>query len=388
MPLISPFFDGVHQGPNNVDHIFGLRHIYLYAPERRGSPPIIMDTLERNSVILIQPAGFCNRLNNIINGMYLKERINRPFYLYWPLMEPLRCGVDKLFVSPFPTISDEQHVHYYYREPLLRLGIDDDVMDALRQNEDRVIHLYTAVPLKFVSVADYRRLLRSITWSDPVKRQLAIDLAMHPIDGRLDGLHIRSTDFNAVLNRNEDRVMDIAVAAINKCANRVLLSSDDEVLKNKLQERFLDKLVVYRRPYDPSGERGSICAVSDLLLLARTRIRFYSPLSTYSRVAIAISTLVPDESYPDVMGSDWSVLSELRCTTASPLTGADRDALPPDFDWEEYLSINSDVGAVFSTEEGAIAHWLNHGLKEGRTHRRAIGRVRDPLQLKKVSYYI
>lgn len=45
------------------------------------------------------------------------------------------------------------------------------------------------------------------------------------------------------------------------------------------------------------------------------------------------------------------------------------NGLPVDFNWREYLSVNADVAATFTTKDGAIDHWLNHGRHEGRRYR-------------------
>jgi hypothetical protein len=68
--------------------------------------------------------------------------------------------------------------------------------------------------------------------------------------------------------------------------------------------------------------------------------------------------------------------------------------IPSDFDPNIYLELNPDVAAGgFSGEAGAIRHWLNHGMHEGRQykrntqHRRKTPMQKDLLKPKLISYY-
>ena len=45
-----------------------------------------------------------------------------------------------------------------------------------------------------------------------------------------------------------------------------------------------------------------------------------------------------------------------------------KSRIPDDFEWKEYLSINRDVAKVYPTRQGAIDHWLNYGINEGRSY--------------------
>jgi len=69
--------------------------------------------------------------------------------------------------------------------------------------------------------------------------------------------------------------------------------------------------------------------------------------------------------------------------------------IPSDFDPNTYLELNPDVAeGGFSGEGGAIRHWLNHGMHEGRQykrnntqHRRKTPMQKDLLKPKLISYY-
>ena len=46
-----------------------------------------------------------------------------------------------------------------------------------------------------------------------------------------------------------------------------------------------------------------------------------------------------------------------------------QENLPPDFDWEEYISMHDDLRKTLKTKKEAINHWVLNGKREGRQYR-------------------
>ena len=56
--------------------------------------------MEKRLIVTYQ-AGVSNRICNIINGIYLSEKLNRKLYVHWPINIHCQCPLDEIFENKF-----------------------------------------------------------------------------------------------------------------------------------------------------------------------------------------------------------------------------------------------------------------------------------------------
>ena len=108
-------------------------------------------------------------------------------------------------------------------------------------------------------------------------------MAVHKIGSDVIGIHARGTAITPV-----SQLQPQVLAAVHRCSGRIWLMTDEPAIRLAVEKD--SRVLCLPRP-DRHCTQGMRLAIADLLILAQTRIKYYSPRSTFSWVAIALSSL-------------------------------------------------------------------------------------------------
>jgi hypothetical protein len=238
--------------------------------------------LEDNAIICWYPDGLSNRLQTIVNGVFLRQT-QRPVYNYW---EQNACfpGVasSDIFTNPLDELAQLPVDCVPYPEyPMVKAP---GVLSWLQQHPGRVV-LRCALVEGDVPTSFIRQTLRSLKWHPDIADKYERERSQHRIDRSVIGIHARGTDYCYGGETRQAYVLDVLRRASSE--QRFYLSTDDEKLKQEVRDRFPNVVTVDRLPRYAPGSNTD--AVVDLLLLAATNFQHYSVVSTFSWVALALS---------------------------------------------------------------------------------------------------
>jgi len=235
--------------------------------------------MDPTALVIWETAGLANRLHSLINALYIQETTGRVVYSCWPLNDQLTVPVSKLFEHPLPLLSEEL-VRTLPQAPL------NDIPNLLTylQNTPGNVSLHYPLVLPQVPSAFIRKTLKAIKWHPSILELAEEERVKYNITSEMSGIHARGTDVMG-LTELRVRVKEAVSHLLLTTTERIFICSDElELLEKPLNER-----VVMIPRLNRYVTKGMIQAVVDLLLLSSTNIRYYSPMSTYSWVAIALS---------------------------------------------------------------------------------------------------
>jgi hypothetical protein len=229
--------------------------------------------MESDAIIVWSRAGLANRLHALVNATYIRQRTGRPVYSCWPLNDHLAVPVTALFTYPFP-LTEESIALTCLQSPM------HHVVGFIRSHPGRQISVRTPLVLDEISSSFIRETLRTIQWQPLILAQVQREKLQYDLTPVVTGIHARGQDISTLSQ------LQIHVnRALGETTGRILLCTDESQLCQGLNDT---RVTILRRPSRWSVA-GVQTAVVDLLLLSSTTIRYYSPMSTYSWVAIALS---------------------------------------------------------------------------------------------------
>lgn len=287
--------------------------------------------------------GLCNRINNLINGIYLSEFLNRKLYVWWDLNNACQCPLDKLFsnefnknhqeayteefvyYSPFHTENDRKLLKNKYGERKYRpLWKYDDYTNSYNRSENELNKnssiilselkaiksptLIFSSSLILTEIIPESFVIKILGELSPVKElsdRIDSILKSNNINHSVIGVHLRKTDYN-LLDDNEVK------NSINKYLefsdkNRFLICSDSEeteiefkktypnnviVIGGKsLIEKINDKITDREFSNLIRTEESVKSALVDMYLLGHTSFSIFSPISTFAQTIFRLSKI-------------------------------------------------------------------------------------------------
>lgn len=293
------------------------------------------------NIIVECGGGLCNRINNLVNGIYLSQLLNRKLYIWWDLNNACYCPVEKLFsndfdqnhkgiytdefvyYSPFHTDAKRAKIKNKYGELKFRLTFNyddyklmhDRPHDRLNDKSFRIIeelisikspNLIFSSSLILTEIISESSVIEILSYLIPIPGLSAqIDSAIKKdnIDRSVIGIHLRKTDYNLL---DDNYVLN----AINKHLQsdkekKFLICSDslvtEEKFKNLYPENVIlvsDKSFILKINPDKTDELFSNLmrteesvqsALVDMYLLAHTSFEIFSPISTFAQTAFRLN---------------------------------------------------------------------------------------------------
>lgn len=150
------------------------------------------------------------------------------------------------------------------------------------------------IPSSFI-----REVLKGIAWHPTLLERVKVERLRYSLNEKTIGIHARGTDITSLPQLQEEVKKALGRLMLCSGGSKILICSDEpQVLRGVTSPHIVQT---------PSDSRhtleGMRQAVVDLLLLSGTKIRYYSPMSTYSWIAIALSNaplhLIPHTSTSD-----------------------------------------------------------------------------------------
>lgn len=181
------------------------------------SPLPLIDALTPRGLLIFCDGGLANRLNSLIGGLVLAERLGWPHHILWPRNNRCGAALDEVLTGVGPS-SDIALQNMVPRQDLLRLWLhENDVgftqpvttlhrLDAagaqalLQQAQDPadqrpVLYAENSV-LPWLPDADVLRAVLKLQFAEPVMAKARAILAQHGAQGYV-GIHLRGTDFGS-----------------------------------------------------------------------------------------------------------------------------------------------------------------------------------------------
>ena len=267
-----------------------------------------MDT--KKYIICINHAGLGNRLKCLISVMRLSEILERELILYWPIKSYFGCDFEDLFENSFPKIGEEglKKIKKEGNCKLYKSVLDnlDDPHKYLLFKTWRFVLLPNEIPENFAKVfpskegrdIDFeygrvpeeirQKLLIYINKLKP-KMQIVVDdfAEKHNLKDCI-GIHIRKGDYRFTADRRDKISSDEKfIKRMNEMPkNKFLLCTDSKETEDKFKKVFGKRIIIF-----PKGDRkqSKVIAIkealTDLLLLSKTKHLLGSYLSTFTELA-------------------------------------------------------------------------------------------------------
>lgn len=291
------------------------------------------------NIIIQCDGGLCNRINNLINGIYLSQLLNRKLYVWWDLNQACHCPLEKLFTNDFNTaykeIWSDDFVYYTpfnttkrqdknsYGELKFRLTFKYDdypymynrLSDNLNLKSSEIISelksiqsatlvfsssliLTEIIPESFI-----RKTLASLISVPEVNYEMNAALKNDNIDSSVTGIHLRRTDYNLL---DDGYIIDL-INRYLKLDNkkRFLVCSDSSATEQKFKnlypnnvilvnnKSFIEKINEKKSDQEFSNlmrsEKSVQSALVDIYLLAHTSFTVFSPVSTFAQTIFRLN---------------------------------------------------------------------------------------------------
>jgi hypothetical protein len=278
------------------------------ARHHESSNPMSIDPrlLEPGSFVVFCDGGFANRVNCLVGGLVLAERLKLKPRIVWPRNN--RCGAafGELFTNDAVEVHEARLQDFVPVQRQLQLwlhendvGFTDPVaplrrraslaeVQPLLHGDDRAV-LYTEnIVLPWMDAADVQRVLQSLRFQPAIVERAREVIARHGGDGYV-GIHLRATDFTS-----PPPVEAMLGAVQAQSQTRFFVCSDDAAIEARFRRHanvFVHEKAAYvaKRvdgpwrgdmrdsdglPYSGNIERNAesvVLAAVDLLLLAGSR---------------------------------------------------------------------------------------------------------------------
>lgn len=285
--------------------------------------------------------GLCNRINNLVNGIYLSELLNRKLYVWWDLNHACHCPLEKLFsnhfnmphqeaynedfvyYSPFHTHSGKSRIKNKYGEPKRRLlwrydnysrmhnRTDDrvnarscDIISELKAIQSPTLIFSSSVILSEIIPESYvRKILSELLPVPELTAHIDAEIESNNISRFVTGIHLRRTDYNLL----DDTYIKNSINNYLRCdpKKRFLLCSDSYTSEQQFKNLYPDNVILIKnksflekknavltdREFSNlmRTERSVQSALVDMYLLAHTSFTIFSPISTFAQTAFRLS---------------------------------------------------------------------------------------------------
>lgn len=285
--------------------------------------------------------GLCNRINNLINGIYLSQLLNRNLYVWWGLDNACYCPLEKLFAndlnqdhqsiytdefvyySPFHTDRQRAKIKNTYGELKFRLTwkYDDyqkmhdrpntrlsdrahEIIAELKSLKSPNLIFSSSLILTEIIPEDVARIILSCLLPiAELNDKIRENIKSHNINSSVIGIHLRRTDYNLL---NDNHIINSINNYLRSDAQKkFLICSDSHAAEQKFKNLYPDNVIlisdkayVEKINNDKTDaefsnlmrtERSVQNALVDMHLLAHTSFEVFSPTSTFAQTAFRLN---------------------------------------------------------------------------------------------------
>lgn len=260
-------------------------------------------------VKIIPTGGLCNRLRAIATGIAVAERYQSEAIIYWNNSIGLKADFKDLFQpinNKHITLKENQKWIYkidgtkdYLKRALLLHLLSEqcifnysiyrsnsDIYEKLKKQYKNTLLLISCYPM----CKEYELKNIFVPQLDIQKR---IDKVVQNFTKRTIGIHIRRTDnIESIKSSPLEAFINSINAELKKDANtKFYLASDDDHVKDILEEKFPDSIITIREDVDRNTLEGMKFAVVDLFCLSKTQKIIGSVFSSYSQIAAELGDI-------------------------------------------------------------------------------------------------
>lgn len=296
------------------------------------------------NIIVQCGGGLCNRINNLVNGIYLSELLNRKLYVWWDLDNACYCPLEKLFsndfdqghkaiytdefvyYSPFHTDRQKSKIKNTYRELKYRLTWKYDDYKCMHERpntrlSDRAHEIISE--LKFIKSPNLIfsssvilteiipedvaiKILCSLVPVPELNSKIHSEIETHSIDASVIGIHLRRTDYN--LLDDNDIINSINEYLKSNHQQKFLICSDSYAAEQKFKNLYPDNVILikdksYIEKINNEGtdqefsnlmrtESSVQNALIDMYLLAHSAFEIFSPISTFAQTVFRLNKIL------------------------------------------------------------------------------------------------
>lgn len=293
------------------------------------------------NIIVQCGGGLCNRINNLVNGIYMSQILERNLYVWWDLNNACHCPIEKLFsndfrlnykdiwtddftyYSPFNNDGKKNKEKNIYGQTKHRLTwrYDDYSLTHLRADgqlnekyQDIISELKgiqsptlvfssSLIATEIIPEECVRKILSELMPITELMEQIEENSNAFGIDQSVVGIHLRKTDYNLlddghVLSSINERLKVDGEKKFLICSD----SYDSETKFKTLYpnnvilisgKTYLDKINGKKTDTEFSNlmrtEKSVQHALVDMYLLAKTSFEIFSPISTFAQTAFRLS---------------------------------------------------------------------------------------------------
>lgn len=223
--------------------------------------------------------GLCNRLNNVINGIYLSKLLGRKLYIWWDLNHACNCAFNKLFSNElnlnykevwsddfvyYSDFKDEEQLHQlnsYGEKKHRRTPHYDDYERTYNRDNDGIhvkwqqltdelkaiqsptlIFSSSVIFAEIIPESEVLRILALLTPIPQLQEKISEQLKINRIDKSVVGIHIRRTDYGLL---HDHHIVDFInkKLQLNK-EQRFLICSDSQATENEFYKLYPDNIII------------------------------------------------------------------------------------------------------------------------------------------------
>lgn len=293
------------------------------------------------NIIVQCDGGLCNRINNLVNGIYLSYLLNRKLYVWWALNNACYCPLGKLFSNDFnqnyKDIWDDEFVYYTpfntdkekikiknkFRESKFRLTwkyddyrimynrtndylnpISNEIIEELKSIQSPTLVFSSSIILtEIIPESHVRKILSDLIPILELNIKINTEIKYNNIDHSVIGIHLRRTDYN--LLDDNDIIDSINKYLKSNNEKKFLICSDSYTTEQKFKNLYSDNVILIKdKSYiekinnDKTDnefsnlmrtEKSVQNALVDMYLLAHSSFEIFSPISTFAQTIFRLN---------------------------------------------------------------------------------------------------
>lgn len=288
--------------------------------------------------------GLCNRINNLVNGIYLSQLLNRKLYVWWGLDNACYCPLEKLFsndlnqdhqsiytdefvyYSPFHTERRKSKVKNTHGELKFRLTpkYDDyqrmhdrpnsllsdrstQIIEELKSIKSPNLIFSSSLILTEIIPEDVvRKILSSLVPIQELNYKIHAKMQAYNINDSVIGIHLRRTDYNLLDDNHVINLINRYLKLNDK--GRLLICSDSHATEQKFKNLYPDNVILINdKAYvekinneKSDSEFSNLMrtelsvqnALVDMYLLAHSSFEVFSPISTFAQTVFRLNKIL------------------------------------------------------------------------------------------------
>ncbi len=268
-----------------------------------------MATNPNPTLTLIPYGGLGNRLRVLNSAFGLGRDLGAEVELIWFKKWELNSDLEALFASTGYSYTPAGPAKVAMLKPILKHiwiqqyeGLYRKVLSLFYDKVYFDSDVITLTPAQLrADAARYRRVLIATCYqfyefdsfdnyeiAPAIRRR--VDTLTEPFDEHTVGVHIRRTDHAALIASSP---LELFVSHMNRLveenpAVRFFLATDDEEVKQSLQQQFGHRLLTQQTPLARDSQEGMVGAVVDIYALSKTRTIICTTKSSFAKMAAMI----------------------------------------------------------------------------------------------------